>query len=74
MAVYQINTRKISMTVHKENCPTLSQNLTAACRCSLQQPGQVEVWYCEDHLKTGIVDRAVENRYWTILFCPVCFG
>ena len=70
MAVYQINTQKITMTVHKENCPTLPQNLTATCRCTLQKPGQEEFWYCEDHLKTEMIDRAVGNRYWTVIFCP----
>ncbi len=73
MAIFMADKKAITLTIHKENCPTIPREKLQSCGCGNTGDQEDQCWYCEEHITEREVIIFMEGRYWPAILCEMCF-
>lgn len=79
MAVFLLDKQAITLTIHKDDCPTiprdmLQENQPPAAPEGAPEGYKNQWWISDKHFTTAKANIFVDGRYWSVNFCETCFG
>lgn len=73
MAIFMIDRKALTLTIHKERCPTIAQEKLNSDRFDETNSQTGESWYDEKQINLEEVCQQMNGRFWTVMLCETCF-
>ena len=73
MAIFSANNPVKTVAIHKDGCHRIPREKLQPCGCGDRGNLGNQRWYCERHITLENVNEFMNNRFWAVVFCDVCF-
>jgi hypothetical protein len=73
MAIFIVDRKALTLTIHKDGCPTIAQEKLNSDRLDQTDSQTDESWYDEEQINLDEVCKQMNGRFWPIILCETCF-